>query len=124
MVKKKIYRAEGIHPDKQRLIFAGKQLEDELTLASYSIHNQSTLHLALRFRRCMQIFVRILSGKTIKLSVEDTDTIASTKAKIHDKEGFPPDLQILIFTSNQLEDERTLASYSIHNQSMLLLGFR
>jgi hypothetical protein len=40
MVKKKINRAEGIRPDKQRLIFAGKQLEDEMTLVSYSIHNQ------------------------------------------------------------------------------------
>jgi ubiquitin len=71
----------------------------------------------------MQIFVKTVTGKTITIDVQVSDTIAYVKTKIQDKTQIPPDQQRVIFAGKQLEDDHTLADYEVKRDSTIWMVF-
>ena len=113
-VKAKLQDKEGIPPDQLMILFDDKQLEADPTMSDYNIQEYSCLHLGLlRVREVMQIFVKTLTGKTMNLKVEPSDTIEHVEDKIHQKEGIPSDQQRLVFIRKVTEPCLTTTSREI-----------
>ncbi|CAF3650458.1 unnamed protein product [Rotaria socialis] len=114
-VKRNITDIQHIRAEDQKLVFDGKQLDDDKTLLDYRIKHKSKLHLFIPDE--VQIYVKRQIGKIITLTVRPSDFIEDVKKKIkiagHKKH--------LIFANIELEDDRTLSDYNIGHESTLEL---
>ena len=120
--KIKIENKEKIPLEQQRLLFAGKELEDNKTFNDYNIKNEDTIHLALRLKGVIKILIKTINQKILNLDANYSDTIKDIKIKIEEKEGILPNHRYhLIFSGKKLEDNKTLEYYNIKNEAILYL---
>ena len=122
-VKNKIKKKTGIFPEQQRLLYAGKPLDDNGALSNHEIRMGAEIYLIRRLR-CHKIMVKSSStGRVIKLYVESTATVENVKAMIEEKEGTPRHLQRLTLSGVSVENNKTLGSYGamVSNKCTLVL---
>ena len=120
-LKARMKSKEGMPVDEQKLFLNMKQLEDYSTLSECNIRKGVTLFLVRRPLNGMNIYVKTLTGETITLEVEPSETIKIVKVKIQIIKGIAPRRQALIYASKQLEDRNTLSDYNIQRETRLHL---
>lgn len=115
----------GFELEEQRLIFAGKELQNEEILRHCNVQDGSTLHLVMLHFRDRVIHIKMLNGKSFALECKANHTIGTIKAMIHDEEYIPADQQWLVFAGQGLDDNRkTLADYNIQRGDVIHLAFK
>ena len=120
-VKAKIFEKNSIPEDKQRLIYKGKLLDDNMELNKYSINDESVINLAIRLKDGIQIYIQTWNGKIVTIEANNSDLITDVKTKVQKKAGILSEQQILIFKNTVLENNCKLSDYNIKKESTIQL---
>ena len=123
-IKEQIQKKQDISPDHQRLVYAGKQLEDNNTLNDYNIPNNATLHLVVRLKGGQTLYVKTLMGNVITLEVDENESIGGVKKKIEQAENIPIEQQRLFINNKLMADNKTLKEYNIEDEDTINLVLR
>ncbi|CAB4482549.1 putative ubiquitin [Rhizophagus irregularis] len=134
-VKQKIERleniTESIRPEKQELRLGAEKLKDELNVSDCEIHPGDNIRLVQKVAGVIQVFIKntvTLEDKMVKsiaILIDPSCTVLELKQKYYDKtRSFPVEKQRLLWSRHQLEDERSLSSYKIPNDSNINLVAR
>ncbi len=114
-IKNRVDDREGIKPDAQRLIYGGKQLQDDKSLADYNIKPEATLSLVLRLLGGFTVFAKTIDGKMYKIQVVPSDTIEVVMKKIEGVTGISVHTQRLLSKGEDLwkTPEKTVGEFPI-----------
>ncbi len=108
-LKAKLYDTMGLPVKEQRLIFSGEALSDDNNkLADYGIIAESTLFLLSILEGGSQLILLLLTGKSIEVDIELSQTAKDLKQMVFDKEGMAMEQQKLIYEGQELMDNKTL----------------
>ena len=124
-VKSVLCKRAGFEQGEQRLIFAGKELQNDQILCQCNVRDGSILHLVMVHFRDRVVYIKMLNGKSFPLECKANNTIGTIKAMIHDEEYIPADQQRLVFAGQGLDDNRkTLSDYNIEHGDVIHLAFK
>ena len=124
-VKAILSKQVGFERGELRLIFAGKELQNDQILCQCNVRDGSTLHLVMLHFRDRVVYIMMLNGKSFPLECKANNTIGTIKAMIHDEEYIPADQQRLVFAGQGLDDNRkTLSDYNIKHGDVIHLAFK
>ena len=124
-VKAILSKQVGFERGELRLIFAGKELQNDQILCQCNVRDGSMLHLVMLHFRDRVVYIMMLNGKSFPLECKANNTIGTIKAMIHDEEYIPADQQRLVFAGQGLDDNRkTLSDYNIKHGDVIHLAFK
>ena len=124
-VKAALSKQAGFEQGEQRLIFAGRELQNDQILHQCNVRDGSILHLVMLHFRDRVVYIKMLTGKSFPLECKANNTIGTIKAMIHDEEYIPADQQRLVFAGQGLDDNRkTLSDYNIEHGDVIHLAFK